>query len=300
VLLTLSQPDEADCQAVPPHIYLYRRLSQMEEKTHHIVYETTNLINGKKYIGKHTTKNLDDGYLGSGILLRKDIKRYGKENFERIILAEFDTEEDAYKYESKLVTLKESKDTSYYNSIPGGCGISSEMWKDQKYREMKTRGIKLLWEDDEFRNMMSISLIERWKNEEFRKKMSDMQKNEDFLKMQKEKGIQQWKDPKMREILHKAIIDRCSTPEYKEKMKKTLKNLWKTPEYREKMCKKRRGENNSAAKLTERDVIEIKKELKTGIRGTGVKLSRKYNISPSTISSINVGRLWKNIKIENK
>ena len=32
---------------------------------YYIIYKTTNLINGKYYIGKHQTENLDDGYLVS-------------------------------------------------------------------------------------------------------------------------------------------------------------------------------------------------------------------------------------------
>lgn len=49
-----------------------------------IVYQTTNLINGKKYIGKDIKNN--PKYLGSGSLLKKDIKIYGKENFKKEIL----------------------------------------------------------------------------------------------------------------------------------------------------------------------------------------------------------------------
>jgi group I intron endonuclease len=51
-----------------------------------IVYITTNLINGKKYIGSHTKNNPD--YLGSGKWLKSAIKKYGRDNFKRQILWE--------------------------------------------------------------------------------------------------------------------------------------------------------------------------------------------------------------------
>ena len=51
-----------------------------------IVYKTTNLINGKQYIGSHYTENIDDGYLGSGIVLNQSIKKNGKHNFKRDII----------------------------------------------------------------------------------------------------------------------------------------------------------------------------------------------------------------------
>ena len=49
------------------------------------IYLTTNLINGKKYIGKHYGE-INDSYLGSGILIKKAIKKYGSNNFTKKIL----------------------------------------------------------------------------------------------------------------------------------------------------------------------------------------------------------------------
>ena len=45
------------------------------------VYVTTNLINGKKYLGKHNGKS--NSYLGSGKALKKAIKKYGKKKHYR-------------------------------------------------------------------------------------------------------------------------------------------------------------------------------------------------------------------------
>ena len=50
------------------------------------VYLTTHIDSGKQYIGSHSTNNIDDGYIGSGIILENYLKKFGKEAFKREIL----------------------------------------------------------------------------------------------------------------------------------------------------------------------------------------------------------------------
>lgn len=87
-------------------------------KMYYIIYETTNTINGKTYRGSHKTDFLDDGYLGSGVLLKKAIKKYGKEHFKREILLFCSDEKEMYSKESEMVII--SKNT--YNLKEGGFG----------------------------------------------------------------------------------------------------------------------------------------------------------------------------------
>ena len=59
------------------------------------IYETTNLINGKKYIGqKKSNIFLAEKYLGSGKILKQAINKYGKENFKVKLIEECKTEEE--------------------------------------------------------------------------------------------------------------------------------------------------------------------------------------------------------------
>ena len=48
------------------------------------IYKITNLINGKIYIGQDSNDRLD--YFGSGLLIKRAIKKYGKENFNKQII----------------------------------------------------------------------------------------------------------------------------------------------------------------------------------------------------------------------
>lgn len=89
---------------------------------YYIIYKITNKIDGKFYIGSHKTKNLDDGYMGSGKYLRRAQEKYGMENFFREILFVFDTSEEMYAKEAEIVNEDFLTTQNVYNIKIGGRG----------------------------------------------------------------------------------------------------------------------------------------------------------------------------------
>lgn len=89
---------------------------------YYFCYRTTNTINGKTYTGVHQTNNLNDGYLGSGIGVKRAITKYGSENFHREILKYFDNHTEMYEYEAEIITEEVVRDTNTYNDTLGGKG----------------------------------------------------------------------------------------------------------------------------------------------------------------------------------
>lgn len=85
-----------------------------------IVYKTTNLINGKSYVGKDS-KNRHE-YLGSGIVLNKSIKKYGKENFIKETVAWCDTKEHLNFLEKFYIKFFNTRVPRGYNLTDGGDG----------------------------------------------------------------------------------------------------------------------------------------------------------------------------------
>lgn len=85
------------------------------------VYKTTH-INGRYYIGRHQTENLDDGYLGSGkwVTSIKD-----KSSLSREIIAETNSIEELHKLEEYYIEMF-WEDPLCMNMIKGSNGLTSE------------------------------------------------------------------------------------------------------------------------------------------------------------------------------
>ena len=91
-----------------------------ENALFYTVYKITNKINNKIYVGYHQTHDLDDGYMGSGKLIKRAIEKYGIESFEKEILEVFDTKEEAESYEEKIVNKDFVLREDTYNIAIGG------------------------------------------------------------------------------------------------------------------------------------------------------------------------------------
>ena len=88
-----------------------------------IVYKTTNLINGKIYVGQDTKNN--PKYLGSGTLLKKSIAKYGKENFRKEILESCVDKNLLDEREKYWILTLNSRDLKIgYNIANGGEGTT--------------------------------------------------------------------------------------------------------------------------------------------------------------------------------
>nr|DAX26159.1 MAG TPA: intron associated endonuclease [Caudoviricetes sp.] len=89
------------------------------------IYKTTNLINGKFYVGKSSMKNnsIDYWYLGSGVLLKKAIEKYGRDSFKKEIIewcSSFEESNEREKY--WISTLNALNLDIAYNIATGGDG----------------------------------------------------------------------------------------------------------------------------------------------------------------------------------
>jgi len=115
------------------------------EKIHHTIYKTINLINGKFYIGKHQTCDPFDNYLGSGKQLKQAIKKYGRKNFKKEILFDFETEEEMNQKEKEIITEDFVNSDDNYNlgiGGEGGANFKGKTHSEETKAKMKAKALE--------------------------------------------------------------------------------------------------------------------------------------------------------------
>jgi len=164
-----------------------------------IIYLTTNLVNGKKYIG--LDMNNDNNYFGSGVHIKRAIKKYGKENFTKEILETCNNREELLLCEKKWIKeygAVESKE--FYNVHEGGIGGDITQYMDETKifewkknisngKRGKTKGIPLSEKNKKgiseglkkyYENGGKAPLEGKHRDDETKRKISESNKGKEF------------------------------------------------------------------------------------------------------------------------
>lgn len=202
---------------------------------YYIIYKITNLINGKYYIGKHITENMNDNYMGSGKLIKKALEKYGKDNFKKEIISIYENEHDMNIAESAIIDLS---DNLSYNLHPGGKGgwqyvNSNNLNNNDEAIQIKSKKMKEYWTEEK-----------RKEKSENMKKFNDENGTERYSKILRER----YADPTFKESFDQTMTEVNKKIEKRKKASETLKQLWQNEEYVNKMKKRKRGSNSQTLK----------------------------------------------------
>lgn len=159
------------------------------------LYRVTNKVNGKIYVGVHKTKDLNDGYMGSGKILGFAIKKHGIENFEKEILEYFEDAASMFEREKEIVNEEFLLRNDVYNLRRGGYGgfdhinanglrggFITDTARQNGWAKMQEKGI---WFTAEYREKHSVKAKKqnfgqafkgKTHSEETRKRISDSTK----------------------------------------------------------------------------------------------------------------------------
>lgn len=87
---------------------------------YHYFYKITNDFDDCFYYGVHSTENLEDNYMGSGLRLWNAYRAHGINHFNKEILEFFEDRNLALAKEKEVVTIELVKNPKCYNLILGG------------------------------------------------------------------------------------------------------------------------------------------------------------------------------------
>lgn len=210
------------------------------------IYRITNNINHKTYIGQHRYyKSLlvEDGYMGSGVLLRKSQKKYGIENFTKEIITIAMSRSEADVLE-KYYIAKERKENTYgcYNIANGGQGGGQKGYhhtEEAKKRISETHKGRHV--SEETKKKISDYFKGKPRSEETIKKVSESLKGR--TPWNKGKHLSEEQKRKLSEA-HKGKKLEPRSEETKRKISEANKGKKRTTEQKRKMSEAHKGKTN--------------------------------------------------------
>jgi group I intron endonuclease len=247
-------------------------------ETHFYVYMTTNLINGKSYIGKRAGR-LDDNYMGSGTHLNSAIQKYGKDNFKKAILEVCDSDDHSYEREAYWVEFYDAvKSPNFYNLCGGGVGTGSG-------ENHPCYGKPL---SDEHRRKISENHAGYWKgkthSDETKRKMSEVKAshknpfygqthtNEWKRKMSEAKKGKTHSDETKRKM---SESKQNISDETRRKMSEAAKGRKASDEVRKKLSEARKGDKNNF--YGKRHLEESKRKMSEAAKNRSAETRRKMS-----------------------
>ena len=199
---------------------------------YYLIYKTTNVVNGKIYIGCHKTENVNDNYVGSGVILKKAIKKYGIDNFIKENIYTFDNEKDMFLKEEEIVDKNFIKRKDVYNIKTGGFGG----WPDEciswrSSNEAKEFHKKFSLEPENLRRFKDNKKLKEWqKSDKLKELLTKYSKSDRNMKqlemMRNSEKHKEWRNS-----------DRCKEILRKANKEKKGKFRWVTNEIENKMIK---------------------------------------------------------------
>lgn len=209
-------------------------------------YLTTNKINGKQYVGMHSTKDVDDGYLGSGKCLLQAIRKYGKGNFKRRRLCVCKTIEEAHRNESFFIKKYSTVSPNGYNLSPkGGLGFhesfSEEIKQTMRENHADFSGVNHpkfgTHHSEESKEKISETKKTFFQTEEgleVRKRMSDAKKGAISNNKGKPSSNKGKKRPKeIGDKIRKSLLGKNHSEERKQKNRESQIKRMSNPELRQ-------------------------------------------------------------------
>jgi group I intron endonuclease len=212
------------------------------------------MINGKKYIGLDKKNN--PSYLGSGLMLKKAIRKYGRQNFVKEILQECSSIQEL-KNAEKMWIKKFNADLSdeFYNLSRGGEMNGPTHHSDETKRKISERNIGKTMS---YESRKKISFANRYKvrSDDTREKLRIINTGKKLSEIHKHK-------------ISNSLIGRVHSEETRKKIQESNigKNLGKYPseETRAKLSKAATGRNHTEESKEKIRIKSIGNRSRTGM-----------------------------------